>query len=515
MGYPVIETASHEDQLSDELQRLLRTLFRGGGLAMAGAVLRRLFGIITIIIFTTFLGAGGFGAYMLLLGAVIIMSVVAAMGLGQGTMKFVVQKRTEGQADQVPGLVRTASRLGFASSVVVVLVGWAAAGPIVTRIFHQPELVGLLRWMTLAVPAGMLCSLWLHATRGFHRMEETFWINDLFGPVARISLFLVLILGGFSLGAAVGAYIGTAVASAVLALLALRRLVPPGPDRPKPGEAWALISYSVPLLGAGVMGTIMEWTDTMMLGYFTAPAQVGVYNVALRVAALNLMVHLAFTSIFSPVAADLLQRDKMESLDQLYKIDTRWVFTLTLPIFVLIVLLSRDILAIFGPEFTQGSMALILLTLAIFFSACSGPCGAIIRMAGRTRLYFANNFGACVLNVLLNLLLIPRLGILGAALATGASTVIVNAMRIAQVRWLFKLLPYDRKWIKPLVAGLSGGLVVTGLQRLAPVASPAWNLAFSTGVFSLCYVGFLLLQRLEREDLLILRLLRARVFGGA
>lgn len=63
---------------------------------------------------------------MLLLGAVTIMSVVAAMGLAPGTMRFVAQQRAGGRADQVAGLVRTASRLGLASSVVVVLVGWAA-----------------------------------------------------------------------------------------------------------------------------------------------------------------------------------------------------------------------------------------------------------------------------------------------------------------------------------------------------------------------------------------------------
>ncbi|MDV2495156.1 MAG: flippase [bacterium] len=508
--------SSGADQLSDELQRSLRTLFRGGGLAVAGAVLRRLFGIISIIIFTTFLGAGGFGAYMLLFGAVTIMSVIAAMGLAPGTMRFVVQKRAEGRADQVLGLVRTASRLGFASSVVVVLVGWVLAGPIVTQIFHQPEQVGLLRWMTLAVPASVLCLLWLHATKGFHRMEETFWVSDFFDPAVRISLFLLFVLGGIGLlGAAVSAYIGAAVASAVLARLALRRLVPPGPVRTEPGEVWALLSFSLPLLGAGAVGMIMEWTDTMMLGYFTATSQVGVYNVALRVAALSVMVHLAFTSIFAPISADLLQRNKMESLDQLLKIDTRWVFTLTLPIFVLVVLLSRDILVIFGPEFMQGGVALMVLTSALFFNACTGSCGAIIRMSGRTRLAFANNCVAGVLNVLLNLLLIPRLGILGAALATGASIVVVNALRLVQVWWLFKLSPYDRKWVKPVVAGLSGSLAVAGLQKIAPVASPAWNLAVSAGVFSLCYAGLLLLQRLEREDKLMLRLLRARVFGGA
>ena len=163
-------------------------------------------------------------------------------------------------------------------------------------------------------------------------------------------------------------------------------------------------------------------------------------------------------------------------------------------------------------EFAQGGPALIILTGAVFYNSCVGSCGAIIRMAGWSRLVLANTFAVSGLNFLLNFLLIPRFGILGAAIATGAAIVVGNFLGLAQVRWFLKLSPYDRKWVKPLVAGLAGGLLVAGLQRVAPVAPPVWNLALSTGAFSLCYVGLLLLQQLEREDLQMLRLLRAKVF---
>lgn len=482
---------------------------------MVGVVLLRLLGVVYIFVLTTFLGPGGFGDYMLLVGAITIMTEVAGMGLGQGTMRFIAQHIAGGRDDSVEGLVWTASLLGLAGSVLVILAGWPVADPVATRLFHRPAMGGLLRWMAIAVPACVLCRLWLYATRGFQRMEETFWVTNLFEPGARIGLFLVLALGGLGLGAAVGSYIVAAVASAALAGLALRRLVTPGPLRTEPSQAWALLSFSVPLLGAGTLAIIMNWTDTMMLGYFSTSAQVGLYNVALRLAAMCVMIHFAFGSMFAPIIAELLQRNDMEGLDQLFKIDTRWVFTLTLPLFVLVVLLSRDILVIFGPQFTQASLALIILATAFFFNSCVGSCGAIILMAGWTRLVLANTFAVSALNFFLNLLLIPRFGILGAAIATGSAIAVSNSLGLVQVWWLLKLSPYDRKWVKPLVAGLAGGLVVAGLQWLAPVASPAWNLASSTGVFSLCYVGFLLLQRLEREDLLILRLLRARVFGGA
>ena len=91
---------------------------------MLGVILRRFLGLAYIVILTTYLGAGGYGIYMLLFGAVTIMTVIAAMGLDQGTMRFVAQHRAGGRAGNVPGLVRTASLMGLASSVVVVLAGW-------------------------------------------------------------------------------------------------------------------------------------------------------------------------------------------------------------------------------------------------------------------------------------------------------------------------------------------------------------------------------------------------------
>ena len=508
------EAVSNTDRLIEKLQGPLHTLLRGGGLTMGGVILRRVFGVVYVFVLTAYLGADGYGAYMLLFGAVTIMTVTATMGLGEGTMRFIAQFRAGGRTDQVRGMVRAATGLGLASSVVVALAGWTLADPIASRVFHQPALAGLLRWMSLAVPASVLGVLWLHGTKGFKRMEETVWISNLFEPAARIGLFLVLVLGGYGLGAAVGSHIVAVVASAALAGFALRRLTGPSRGAVEPGQTRALLSYSFPLLGASMLGVIMGWTDTLMLGYFTGTAQVGVYNVALRVAALCGMIHFAFDSIFTPIIADQMQRGERESLGQLFKIDTRWVFTLTLPIFILVVLFSRDILAFFGSEFTQGSLTLIILTAAIFFNSCTGSSGSLIHMAGWTRLVLINTCGISGLNVLLNLLLIPRMGILGAALATGVTIVLGNMLNLVQVWWFLRLSPYDRKWIKPLVAGVAAGLVLAVMQRWAPGASPAWNMAFSTGAFGLCYVGLLLVQQLEREDRLMLQAIRAKVFGG-
>jgi O-antigen/teichoic acid export membrane protein len=507
------ENASGADRIIDELHSRLRTLLRGGGLTFGGVVLRRLIAVVYVIILTGFLGASGYGAYMLLLSAVSIMAVIATLGLQQGTMRFVSKLRAEQEADQVGGLVRISSGLGLVASALMVLAGWAASDFIAEKVFRQPALGGYLRWAVLAVPAVVLCALWLSATRGFHRVEETVWVSNLFEPAARIVIFLALALAGLGLGAAVGSYVGAAVGSALVAGLALRRLLPSGGGRMASSHAWALLSFSAPLMGSAMVGIIAEWADTLMLGYFTVTTQVGIYNVALRVAALNGMIHHSFNTIFAPIVSELLHRKEMEGLGQLFKIDTRWVFTLTFPIFLLVILLRKEILVLFGLEFTQGSLALIILSSAIFFNASVGGCGAIIRMAGWTRMSFVNTLVSSVSNVLLNLVLIPRFGIVGAALATGFSFVLNNALNLGQVWWYLRILPYDRKWVKPVVAGLGAGLLAYGLQAWMPLASTALSLAVPAVVFGACYLGLLILQKLEREDRIMLRLVRAKIIG--
>lgn len=507
------ENLPEADRLIDELQGRLRTLLRGGGLTIGGVVLRRLLAVVYVVILTGFLGASGYGAYVLLLSAVSILAVVATMGLQQGTMRFVSKLRAGEMAEELRGLVKAASGIGLAGALLAALLGWAASDIIAVRVFRQPALGGYLRWISLAVPPVVLCTLWLAATRGFQRAEETVWVSNIFEPGARIVIFLALALAGMGLGAAVGAYVGAAAGSALVALLALRRLLPSGRGRMESSHAWALLSFSAPLMGSAMVGIVAEWADTLMLGYFTVTTQVGIYNVALRVAALNGMIHHSFNAIFAPIVSELLHREEMEGLGQLFRIDTRWVFTLTFPIFLLVVLLRKEILALFGLEFTRGSLALIILSSAIFLNASVGGCGAIVRMAGWTRMSFINTLVASVSNVLLNLLLIPRFGILGAAVATGFSFVLNNALHLGQVWWYLGLLPYDRKWLKPVVAGLGAGLLAYGLKVGVPMGSAALSLAVPALVFGACYAGLLLLQRLEREDRLMLRLVGAKVAG--
>jgi hypothetical protein len=90
---------SDTDQFLEEIQGSLKTLLKGGGLAVIGVVLRRFLNLLYIIVITAVLGADGFGAYMLLVGVATTMTVVATMGHGQGTMRFVAQHRAGGRAD--------------------------------------------------------------------------------------------------------------------------------------------------------------------------------------------------------------------------------------------------------------------------------------------------------------------------------------------------------------------------------------------------------------------------------
>ena len=98
-----------------------------------------------------------------------------------------------------------------------------------------------------------------------------------------------------------------------------------------------------------------------------------------------------------------------------------------------IALLHDYILAVFGePSREQGAFALVVLACGYFFVLAAGPLGIFMTMTGHHRQYLQYNIAACVINVALNLLLIPRYGVNGACFATAAALLLKNALLYIQ-----------------------------------------------------------------------------------
>src|SRR5437764_743570 len=212
---------------------------------------------------------------------------------------------------------------------------------------------------------------------------------------------------------------------------------------------------------------------------------------------------------FAPRIADLYQRHRMTSLHDTYVAATSWILRLSLPAFVLCVVMPKDLLSVFGPRFEVGATVVVVLAFGKLVDSATGPCGLMLNMSGRPGFSLFDNVLVLVANVALNVWLIPRHGIVGSAYAWAISLALVNILRVLQVRKVLGMFPFGTGELKALVAALAAGFVTFAIQQWRDAANVG-TLVLGAAALGITYVAVVAALGITRDDRLILDALRGR-----
>ena len=269
-------------------------------------------------------------------------------------------------------------------------------------------------------------------------------------------------------------------------------------------ERKEIVSFSLPLSFIAYLSVITLYTDSLMLGYFMSTFEVGIYAAVARLALLIELPLTSFNNIFGPMISEFYSRNEMGKLEDLFKVVTKWVFTLSLPIYLILVLFAQQIIGIFGHDFEVGAVALIIYGAGELINAVTGASGTIIMMTGRPKINLLNSiaFGLCI--VMLNYFLIPKYGIIGAAAATGFAIALINILKVLQVYLILRIHPYKLNYLKPIIAGLLSLLIVALIRGNLQSVSISMAILFLL-LFLASYGLFLYLFKFEEEDQYILQ----------
>jgi O-antigen/teichoic acid export membrane protein len=254
------------------------------------------------------------------------------------------------------------------------------------------------------------------------------------------------------------------------------------------------------------------WIPIFMLGYFATAEAVGIFSAVYRTALLVQGILLSFNTIFAPIISDLHHRREDSKLESLLKVVTKWAFSLSLPALLLLIAFSQEVLGFFGSGFVVGAASLIVLSIGQLVNSVTGSLGLMINMSGRSKITLLNSTLHLLLQAGLCLLLIPKHGILGAALASAISTVFLNAIQLLQVYFVLGMHPFRIEFLKPVAAG-GGAWLVLSLARASILQTDNSVLLLVLGFsiflavygLALCGLGF------DEEDKAVLQRIRARL----
>lgn len=494
------------------LEQLTKKVAKGAGITFSGSIAGGVLLYISLLVIARLLGAELLGIYTLGYAIFSFSALLARIGLDSGALRYVSVYNESQDRERIKGILIQSFLVSFLAGSGIGAISYSGSEWIATTIFKIDELDKVIRIFSFGIPFIATMFVAATVTRGFQKMQYFVYVVNIFQPLTKLCLILIFYWTGLELYGVVWA----TVISAVLGLLLVtvfyvKRIFPELISNIKPlFETRKLFNFSIPMFFSALAGFFFMWTDILMLGYFHSPSEVGIYRAASQISLLLMMVLSALSSIFAPITAELYNKKEMNKLNSLFKIATRWGFYICLPIFLIMVFLSKEILGLFGSQFIGAWHALIILAFAYFVHVSLGDVGWVLAMCGRQKLWLYIIIVMAILNVGLNLLLIPKFGITGAAIATGISMVGLHLAGLIAVRYLLKLFPFDRRHLKGLAAGIAACIFALILRNLDINQHPIiFPLFFSFSIIGV-YVLMLFIFHLEEEDKTIIRSLRKK-----
>ena len=405
---------------------------------------------------------GLLGAALAVLGVV---QMFADLGIGKAGARYITEYR-ETNPRQVPHVLRTAVVYRLAA-IAVVGTAFALVSIHAARFVGQPELGPLL-----ALGAGYVAvhSLFIFSQvifQGYNRVTYSAAIRAV-GSVGRLALAMVfvLVLGG-AIGALVGYIAGYGVAAAIGLYLVYAKCYR-GADRdpePEDGLARKVARYSVPLTATRGANVLDKRVDTILIGYFMNPVAVSYYYLSKQVVDFvsSPAASLGFT--LSPAYGEHKAGGETGHAAQIYETTIRYVLLLYVPAAAGMIIVAEPALqTVFGEKWADAAPVLQVFAVYVVLQAVSFVTGDTLDFLGRARARAYAKGGSSVANFLLNLVMIPAFGIVGAATAT----VITYGGMVVVTLWVI----HDELSlaVASLIRHLVGVLAVTGAMSLAVLA---------------------------------------------
>jgi O-antigen/teichoic acid export membrane protein len=404
-------------------------------------------------------GPATWGAYTTAYAWIDVLARGALTGADKALLVFVAARRAEGDE---PGVIRALSTVLRVTTVLALVAAavMAAASLVVPRLSHEPLDGVAMRWLAPVVISTALSLALLAATMATKTLTYNLLAKGVAEPVVMLAL-----------GAAVGLTapsvrtltLAPIIAGGVLVVVAawgvsrrfdVRALARSLRREPIEGQ---VVRYAVPLAVAELVNIVTYRLGTFILVAFASAAERGVYNTCVLLASTVSFLRGAFDTVLAPVAAEAWAQGNRERLARNLRRQCRLVLFFAVPLGGVYITAGPAILALFGPQFVAGHRALAWLALAHIINASLGLTGWVLMAARRSRLILVNNVVMLAVSTAACALLIPPLGIEGAALATALSITIMQGVQAWQAHRIAGAHPFSRAL---LALGVLGAVVI-------------------------------------------------------
>jgi O-antigen/teichoic acid export membrane protein len=355
---------------------------------------------------------------------VTVLGVLGATGFNRASLRFVSDYHAKERAGRLKGYMRVSRVLVLAAGIGFMAVGWAVVGLGKTALgIHDYYVMPLMLTMA-CIPFFGLTDLQECLARGFGSVNIAFMPSYIVRPsLILLGAGAIYLIGVQPTGTRVMMVgLGACIAACVLQYALLRRQVP---NQVKSARPYYHVGYwtrvAMPFLMVDLFNLAMNNADVVFIGRYLSPDSVAVYYASMRTCNLLLLIFFAMSALAIPTYSSLYAAGAERELRQFVRRVSHVIFWPSLAAAIGLVVTGRFLLGLFGAEFDDGYWVMLILIGGIMANALTGPVEGLLSVTGHHD-WVAGTMGVgALLNIVLNVVLIPRWGIIGAATATSVS----------------------------------------------------------------------------------------------
>ena len=491
------------DGLRLEFRRNMGHISRQSLTYFAGTLFTMLAGYLVKVYVARVLGAENLGLYALGMTLVTLTQLVGCLGLQGAAPRYVAIYNGAKRWDDLRSFLTRSVLIIFSLNLAFSAMLLAGGGWISRHLYHAPNLAPYIPVFAVLTVLGSLTAFYGQVLAGFKDVAKRTIITHFIGSSLVIPLTVILL----AMGTGMWGYLSAQVVNSavVLALLvAVARALTPAPAR----LPWASLppldpeikGFAAASLGMGALDFLVSQADKVLLGFYLNPKLVGIYVIASTLSALIPIILQSVNQIFAPVIADLHAQGRQAVLGKLFQTLTKWVVGLTLPLAFVIIVFAIPLLRLFGNGFDAGWPVLVIGAAGQFVNCGVGSVGYLLLMSGNQKRLMRVQFGMAFISVFVNIVLIPILGIIGAAIAAVSVNVGGNLWNLFEVRKALGISPYNRSYYSLLLPATAAVGCIVALRQWNDLLRHSWLAVLVALAMSYLIFGLVALKYALDED---------------
>lgn len=453
----------------------------------------RLRGLILLPILAKILGAADYGIWSLGMVTIYFLTPIAGLGLNQAMVRFLAGEKNKENI-----------REGLSSVIVLTLFAATATGALLfisseflaETFFSDEKTIQILHIISIILILWVLDSVLLTYFRTFRQIEK-YSFSFIGITIVEVLLIAVAVFSGWGLMGAIYALLISRFIFFIVLLMTISNEI--SFKIPEFTDMGKYLRFSIPLIPAGIFGWVIDAADRYIIGFYLNASSVGIYAASYNIGGVIAAFIFPICFVLSPALSKMWEEGEKRDLENHLEYSLKYFLMLGIPSFFGLTILSKQILGILTkPEFIpEGHLIIPIIAFSVlFYSATCGLYFWIFALIKKTEQLSLIYFLCGIINIVLNIILIPNLGITGAAIATLISFIIIGLLTIIltknyvryQINYIFVLKSL-------LASSIMGSIII--------MANPSTTLSLFFWIISgviIYSISLILLNAFEEKE---------------